>query len=102
MLDPPLTALGEQQAAELREHLKAHLPADRKVSLILVSPMRRALQTCLIALDWLIDAGVPVVPDARWQGASIPRTPPVVSCPHPNLLNNQTKQSQPLITYQPD
>ena len=76
MPDPPLTALGEQQAAELREHLKAHLPADRKVSLIIVSPMRRALQTCLIALDWLIDAGVPVVPDARWQG----RFPLLQSC----------------------
>jgi hypothetical protein len=31
--------------------------------------MRRALRTALIALDWLIEAGVPVVPDARWQGA---------------------------------
>ncbi|KAK4148677.1 phosphoglycerate mutase-like protein 1 [Chaetomidium leptoderma] len=65
--DPDLSDLGRQQAAELREHLKVHLPADRKVQLIVVSPMRRAIQTCLIALDWLIDSGVPVVPDARWQ-----------------------------------
>jgi hypothetical protein len=31
--------------------------------------MRRAIQTCLISLDWLIDSGVPILPDARWQGA---------------------------------
>lgn len=30
--------------------------------------MRRALQTALVALDWLVNSGVPVVPDARWQG----------------------------------
>jgi broad specificity phosphatase PhoE len=67
--DPDLSDLGRQQAAELREHLQAHLPPDLKVQLIVVSPMRRAVQTCLIALDWLIDSGVPVVPDAQWQGA---------------------------------
>jgi hypothetical protein len=39
------------------------------VQLIVVSPMRRAIQTCLIGLDWLIDSGVPILPDARWQGA---------------------------------
>jgi hypothetical protein len=67
--DPGLSDLGRQQAAELREHLKTHLPPGRKV--IVVSPMRRALQTCLIALDWLIDTGVPVILDARWQGRSL-------------------------------
>ncbi|KAG7294089.1 hypothetical protein NEMBOFW57_004152 [Staphylotrichum longicolle] len=65
--DPDLSDLGRQQAAELREHLKAHLPPNLKVQFIVVSPMRRAIQTCLIALDWLIDSGVPIVPDARWQ-----------------------------------
>ncbi|KAK3901294.1 histidine phosphatase superfamily [Staphylotrichum tortipilum] len=65
--DPPLTDLGRAQAVELREHLKAHLPAGRMVQRIVVSPMRRAVQTCLIALDWLIEGGVPIVPDARWQ-----------------------------------
>ncbi|KAL2151144.1 hypothetical protein VTH82DRAFT_6242 [Thermothelomyces myriococcoides] len=65
--DPGLTDLGCLQSAELREHLVNSLPADRKVQLIVTSPMRRALQTCLIALDWLLDEGVPIVPDARWQ-----------------------------------
>ncbi|KAL2193819.1 histidine phosphatase superfamily [Corynascus similis CBS 632.67] len=65
--DPSLTDLGHRQSAELREHLRAHFPADRKVQLIVTSPMRRALQTALVALDWLVNSGVPVVPDARWQ-----------------------------------
>ncbi|AEO59755.1 hypothetical protein MYCTH_2067533 [Thermothelomyces thermophilus ATCC 42464] len=65
--DPPLTDLGRRQSADLREHLRSSLPADRKVQLIVTSPMRRALQTCLVSLDWLIDEGVPVMPDARWQ-----------------------------------
>ncbi|KAH6623308.1 histidine phosphatase superfamily [Chaetomium tenue] len=65
--DPDLTDLGRQQCLNLRAHLKAHLPPDRKVQLIITSPMRRAIQTTLTALDWLIDAGVPVIPDARWQ-----------------------------------
>ncbi|KAK3292962.1 histidine phosphatase superfamily [Chaetomium fimeti] len=65
--DPNLTDLGRQQCLELREHLQTHLPADRKIQLIITSPMRRAIQTTLIALDWLIDSGVPVIPDARWQ-----------------------------------
>ncbi|KAK4096243.1 phosphoglycerate mutase-like protein [Parathielavia hyrcaniae] len=60
-------AIHNMYTAQLREHLKSRLPADRKVQRIVVSPMRRAIQTCPIALDWLIDSGVPVVPDARWQ-----------------------------------
>ncbi|KAL1840790.1 hypothetical protein VTJ49DRAFT_7745 [Mycothermus thermophilus] len=67
MPDPELTETGIQECLELREHLKATLPADRKIELIVVSPMRRTIQTCLTALDWLIEAGVPVIPDARWQ-----------------------------------
>ncbi|KAK4247511.1 histidine phosphatase superfamily [Corynascus novoguineensis] len=59
--DPSLTDLGHRQSAELREHLRAHFPADRKVQLIVTSPMRRALQTALVALDWLVNSGVPVL-----------------------------------------
>ncbi|KAK4122003.1 hypothetical protein N657DRAFT_698621 [Parathielavia appendiculata] len=65
--NPFLTDLGRQQESQLREHFESHLPPDRKVQLIVVCPMRRAIQTCLIALDWLIDSGVPVVPSARWR-----------------------------------
>jgi hypothetical protein len=46
------------------------------VQRIIVSPMRRTIQTALIALDWLIDDGVPVEPDARWQGAYLHTYPP--------------------------
>ncbi|KAK0714035.1 histidine phosphatase superfamily [Lasiosphaeria miniovina] len=67
ILDPGLSDLGRKQAAELGEHLKGGLLANRKVGLIVVSPMRRTLETCLIALGWLMDQGVRVEPDARWQ-----------------------------------
>lgn len=30
--------------------------------------MRRTIQTCLLALDWLVRDGVKIEPDARWQG----------------------------------
>lgn len=68
--DPDLTPQGLQQAAALGAHLQTHLPAGRKVQLIVTSPMRRAIQTCLAALDWLItgEEPVPIESDARWQG----------------------------------
>ena len=67
--DPPLTEHGHKQASELREALRAGILRNRKVSRIIVSPMRRVLQTAHIALDWLIEGEkVPVVADARWQG----------------------------------
>ena len=30
--------------------------------------MRRTLQTATLCLGWLIERGVPVMPDAGWQG----------------------------------
>ncbi|KAK3385879.1 histidine phosphatase superfamily [Podospora didyma] len=65
--DPGLSQLGRQQSVQLREHLKSHLLGDKKADLIVVSPMRRTLETCLIALDSLVADGVRVEPDARWQ-----------------------------------
>ena len=38
-----------------------------KTDLIVVSPMRRTLETMTIGLDWLIKKGVPVHPDANWH-----------------------------------
>ncbi|KAF9692294.1 hypothetical protein EKO04_009789 [Ascochyta lentis] len=64
--DPPLTDLGRQQSAELHESLKASDLAN-KTDLIVVSPMRRTLETMTIGLDWLIKKGVPVHPDANWH-----------------------------------
>ena len=48
-----------------------------------MSPLRRAIETCLIALDWLIADGVPIEPDARWQGMKTP----FPSQPYPNPLH---------------
>ena len=66
--DPKLTKLGEQQCRELQESLKNTKIAD-EVELIVVSPMRRTLQTADIGLEWLIkEKGIKVLADAGWQG----------------------------------
>jgi broad specificity phosphatase PhoE len=64
--DPPLSELGEQQSSELHEALKDNKLANA-AELIVVSPMRRTLQTASIGLDWLIKKGTPVLPDANWH-----------------------------------
>ncbi|OSS54605.1 hypothetical protein B5807_01650 [Epicoccum nigrum] len=64
--DPPLTDLGRHQSAELHESLQASSLAQ-KTDLIVVSPMRRTLETMTIGLDFLIKKGVPVLPDANWH-----------------------------------
>ncbi|KAJ0295437.1 hypothetical protein COL516b_012589 [Colletotrichum fioriniae] len=45
--------------------------ADETDAIIIVSPMRRTIQTALLSLDWLIKKGVPIQADARWQGSTI-------------------------------
>jgi len=66
--DPPLSELGEQQSRELHESLR-NSKVGNEVGLIVVSPMRRTLQTASIGLEWLIkEKGVKVLPDAGWQG----------------------------------
>lgn len=66
--DPPLSELGERQCQELQESLK-NSDIGNKVELIVVSSMRRTLQTASIGLQWLIkDKGIKVLPDAGWQG----------------------------------
>jgi broad specificity phosphatase PhoE len=64
--DPKLSELGEQQSRELHESLKAS-KIGNNVELIVVSAMRRTLQTATIGLDWLIKKGIKVIPDANWQ-----------------------------------
>lgn len=69
--DPRLTELGEQQCRELQESLKNTDIADQ-VELIVVSAMRRTLQTADIGLGWLIkEKGIKVLPDAGWQGEPV-------------------------------
>jgi broad specificity phosphatase PhoE len=68
--DPPLSELGERQCAELQESLKKAKIAD-EVELVVVSCMRRTLQTASLGLGFLIGPGgkgIPVRPDAGWQG----------------------------------
>lgn len=66
--DPPLSKLGEDQCKELQESLKNSEIASQ-VELIVVSSMRRTLQTASMGLEWLIkDKGIKVLPDAGWQG----------------------------------
>lgn len=55
--DAPLSDLGKQQCVELQESLK-HSEIGNEVELIVVSAMRRTLQTATIGLDWLIKKGV--------------------------------------------
>lgn len=64
--DPKLTPLGEEQCRELHVSLQSH-PLANKVELIVVSPMRRTLQTTTIGLDFLIKKGIPVLADPNWQ-----------------------------------
>lgn len=64
--DPKLSELGEEQSRELHESLKASKTGS-EVELIVVSAMRRTLQTATIGLDWLIKKGIEVMPDANWQ-----------------------------------
>ncbi|OAA66655.1 phosphoglycerate mutase [Niveomyces insectorum RCEF 264] len=59
--------LGFEQCQALRETLRATLPGKLDVQLVLVSPMKRTLQTAVAALDWLLDAGVPFQAHAGWQ-----------------------------------
>lgn len=69
-IDPSLTKKGVEQSLELSNHLAEHLPLDdRRIELIITSPMARTLLTSLYAFpDLFRRDGVPVVADARWQG----------------------------------
>lgn len=74
--DPPLTDLGLEQCAALRASLLERYGADGSLPpreediAVIVSPMRRTLQTATLALDWLLDRGVRFEASADWQGTS--------------------------------
>ncbi|KAH7193343.1 uncharacterized protein B0J16DRAFT_335030 [Fusarium flagelliforme] len=70
--DPPLTGDGEAQCAKLRENLIATFSKDVEKPdeiAIVVSPMRRTLQTAMLSLNWLIEQGVKIEGNADWQGS---------------------------------
>ncbi|KAI0006834.1 phosphoglycerate mutase-like protein [Xylariaceae sp. FL0662B] len=64
--DPGLSELGYEQCADLRKSLIEH-PLAQQAELVVVSPMRRTLQTALRSLDWLLERGVKIQADAGWQ-----------------------------------
>lgn len=43
-------------------------PLAQEAGLIVVSPMRRTIQTALRSVDWLLEKGIPIQADASWQG----------------------------------
>jgi broad specificity phosphatase PhoE len=51
LLDPPLTSLGHQQAEELGHKF----PHSSRISIIIVSPLRRAIETALSAFPHVLD-----------------------------------------------
>jgi broad specificity phosphatase PhoE len=66
--DPALTELGfGDQCKELAKFLQNDLPLAQKIDLIVISPMRRTLQTAQQGLGWLMERGVPVILRAEWQ-----------------------------------
>jgi phosphohistidine phosphatase SixA len=69
--DPLLTEEGREQCVALQKDLKSTIPREfmhKPVRLIIVSPLKRCIETAQLSLDWLIEAGVPMVADADWQG----------------------------------
>jgi len=78
--DPALTDHGHEQCVALQRHLKQNLDTElgahglsvKDLKLIVVSPLRRTLQTAVEGLGWLIDGGVEVRLDAGWQGKKLP------------------------------
>lgn len=67
-----LSDLGIEQCKELHEHLIKNETLINDVQLIVVSPMRRTLQTADIALNDLIKKRkVDVKLDGGWQGTVI-------------------------------
>ncbi|XXH03282.1 hypothetical protein Hte_009680 [Hypoxylon texense] len=68
--DPDLTELGREQCADLRAGLIEN-PLAQKAELIVVSPLRRTIQTAFRSMDWLIEKGIKVEADASWQENSI-------------------------------
>ncbi|GAB1316418.1 hypothetical protein MFIFM68171_06628 [Madurella fahalii] len=66
--DPLLSELGREQCQKLNEKLSPRLgPHDLNVGLIIVSPMRRTIETALLSFPELIASGIPIIAHADWQ-----------------------------------
>lgn len=73
MPDPELTEKGIEQCRQLAEDLEARFTFTRDECRIVVSPLRRTLQTVQHGLQWLRDRNVPVEVRAEWQVGLHPR-----------------------------
>jgi len=65
--DPVLSDLGIEQCYALATHLQQDPHIAQDAELIVVSPMRRTLQTVRHGLGWLRLRGVPVIVRGDWQ-----------------------------------
>ena len=76
--DPPLSALGEEQAAEAAERLRAMAPAGVEITGVVASDLVRARRTGEIVAEALNLGAVVVCPDLReydvgdWSGLTKP------------------------------
>ncbi|KAL2127869.1 hypothetical protein VTI74DRAFT_10031 [Chaetomium olivicolor] len=108
--DPELSELGRQQCAELKANLVPRIPKDLDVGLIIVSPMKRTIETALLAFGELIERGIPIVAHAGWQ--ETPSNPATRDLPssllHPSslkshshtaILSTRTKSLPPPLPY---
>ncbi|KAI1408348.1 phosphoglycerate mutase-like protein [Hypoxylon sp. FL1857] len=65
--DPDLTEEGHEQCADLRKSLVEN-PLARQAEAIIVSPLRRTIQTALRSVDWLVEEkGIKIEANADWQ-----------------------------------
>ncbi len=64
---------------------------DPAQAAIVVSPMRRTIETAQISLKWLIDKGVQLEADARWQGMTLGITR-VTTAAHDAVLHRELVQ----------
>ncbi|RYP23769.1 hypothetical protein DL767_008724 [Monosporascus sp. MG133] len=68
--DPELTKRGLEQCSKLAADLEERLPFGRDECRIVVSPLKRTLQTVRHGLQWLQNLDVPVEVRAEWQETS--------------------------------
>ncbi|KAI1374148.1 phosphoglycerate mutase-like protein [Hypoxylon crocopeplum] len=65
--DPSLTEKGIEESRALAAELEPKFPFTQAECRIVVSPLKRTLQTVRYGLQWLQDRGVPAEVRAEWQ-----------------------------------
>ncbi|KAH7324430.1 histidine phosphatase superfamily [Stachybotrys elegans] len=66
---PSLSEEGLEQCVTLRQNLLDRFSSVKNAAIV-VSPMRRTLQTACLSLDWLIERGAKIEANADWQETS--------------------------------